>query len=140
MMIDKETGEILETGQRAAVASLATYYDARESKQAGEAAMANAATLIKQWLTDHPGETLRDGEHGLVGSLQNRSAAPWLDVESLARDHPDLLIEAAQRGLLGLRAGVWQGIKKMPSGFVDKFAGFIHPSEGTPALMVRKDE
>ena len=81
-------------------ALLLPYVEARAEKQPLENILQAAATRLKAWLQDHPGEQLIDGEHNIVAMLQERRGTPEYDLVTIAEHDPHLFDRLLKTGCL----------------------------------------
>ncbi len=94
--VNQETGEVEGPSQRVVVGLLKQYVEARQQETAAAARKAYFGSTIRKYLDAHPGETVEDGEFGIVARIQERQT---MDYDFSALSEADLYALATQ-GLL----------------------------------------
>ncbi len=99
--VNQETGELLDLGEieptrRQVVDLLKLYVENRKLEAAAATAKAQVGKVIRAYLDAHPGETVEDGEFGIVARIQERQT---MDYDFSALSEADLYALATQ-GLL----------------------------------------
>lgn len=117
-----------------AEAALAAYFDAREHRRAAERRMEAPEAILKAWLSEHPGESLRHGELGLRARLQERQMAGSLDYSYMTNEE---IVYLARSGCLqAVGTAALAAITKANGPAGDIIAKHLKPGGITTALVV----
>lgn len=94
---------------------------------------------LRDFANENPDDDLYDGESGLHLKRTSRSGISGLDVISMARDRPHVLLKLAEMGLLTMNWAAW---KAHPQEFTEALdaKGYIIPGGETIALEIEKRE
>lgn len=104
-IIDIPFGQL---SQRDAVGLLAPYTEERATAKAAADRRDSIGVIIKGWLEEHPGETLRDGEAGLEARLQSRHGTERYDVRGMVAE---LVLTLAAMGALEVNVRVIRALE-----------------------------
>lgn len=139
---DPETGEIfMATGQemdaKRLEQMLSSVYDLRRRRDALAKTFDAVKKAFTEYLHEHPGEDLRDGETGTVARL-TWPKGETVDVITLAKDHPEVLTTLAEMGLLTVDLTAF---KRAEEKFKDGVTvrGYVMPKPLTARLMIEKE-
>ena len=138
--VNPRTGEVLdaELTEAEVIKLLIRYVEAREARDTGAAIMDSLARPIREWLNQHLGEHLVDGEHGLRAFLQDRDGTKQLDCMTLAGENPQLALWAMEKGLLKLDAAALKALDgKARETLLLK--DFVYPGPGSQSLQVKEE-
>ena len=140
-LIDETTGEVLgeDWSEARLIPLLAVLHGLKRDKGRLERKIEKLEKPVRDYLAKHPGEALRDGEHGITARLQFRQGSEEMDVLSLAERNPALLTWAAERGLLRLNAKAYKALQGQGSEML-ALKGWVNRPGGTEALVIEEDE
>lgn len=128
-------GEEVELRRPDVVKLIGPYAEARAAEFGAKRDKERVGSVIRQFLEEHPEETLYDGELGLEAMLKQRTGPSELDIIGLAEKHPQIVVRLAELGLLRLDNTGWRAQKeKFPEAVT--IQGFISPGKGSVALNV----
>lgn len=108
-------------------------------KDAGDL-LKTLAKPIREYLEQHPGEELYDGEQRIRAFLQPRAGTPELDCMALAEKNPALATWAMTHGLLKLDKKAWDGLKGKAQEMAQLEHDFTSPGPGSEALQVLQEK
>ena len=114
---------------------LLPYVEARNSEANFKSIKENLGKAIKDWLEEHPGEPLVDGEHNLTAFLQERDAPGRdADLNALYDGNQALFIQLLRNGCLK----VDEAAIKRAGALVGGVERYLAPKGKTVALLVRE--
>ncbi len=134
-----------ETGERDLthanmVAMLSTYTDAKRQRKDADDLLKTLAKPIREYLEQHPGEELTDGERGIRAFLQPRQGTPELDCMALAEKNPALATWTMSHGLLKQDKKAWDGLKGKAQEMAQLEHDFTSPGLAGEALQVVQEK
>lgn len=130
-----ETGE-REVTARDIIGMLPLYAGYRDTERRAKRDKELMGKTLKQYLEEHPEETLFDGETQLEARLQERRGVKVLDASSIPSE---LLVWLGEHGCLLLDNTAFRALDgKFPE--VLKVRDFLYPGPGSVSLQVGKRE
>ena len=147
--VDTETGEILappegeEMSRSTIVGLMATGWQYKQEKaQAGRAYATLMGTPdkpgpIRAYSDEHIDDVLYDGELNIELVRLVKSGAASLDVMTMAKDKPQVLLKLAELGLLTMAWAAW---KAHPKNFIeaDDAKGYVSQGGESVSLEIKK--
>ena len=121
-----------------AVAMLKPYIDYRAQEKEAKGGKDLAGKLPRQYLADHPGEELEDGERGIRAWTQASKGQLTLQVAKLASENPDLVLAAARAGLLRLNPKAWEALEGQDADLEMRLNPLISQGPGSTSFKVEE--